>query len=136
MIQFSTMRSPDCVPPYSDGKVDWQWFQKAFVGTKIKPMDIDGVVERRGHFLMLESKGLGADIPKGQLLTLEAFHRLRVVTILFVWGKLGPTKYLLWREINSGGKRDSSPKDCNGEMLTGVVMKWRYWAEAHPIWFG
>ena len=38
-------------------------------------MDIDGVVERKGNFLVLETKNPNEKMPDGQIYTLQAFAR-------------------------------------------------------------
>jgi hypothetical protein len=55
-----------------DGVFDWDFLLPAFEGTKIQPMDFDAVVERRGHFLVFETKSGDVPIPEGQIYTLES----------------------------------------------------------------
>lgn len=55
-----------------DGVFDWDFLLPAFEGTRIKPMDIDCVVEKNGRFVGFETKSPGKEIPLGQRRTLEA----------------------------------------------------------------
>jgi hypothetical protein len=54
-----------------DGVFFWDFLKGAF-GPTIEPMDFDGVVERRGAFLVFETKAPGVTLPEGQRITLEA----------------------------------------------------------------
>jgi hypothetical protein len=50
----------------------WDWgFLNAALPGQIRPMDLDGIVEKNGQFLVLEGKPLGHDLPTGQKITLE-----------------------------------------------------------------
>lgn len=121
-------------PPWSDGKFDWSWVNKAFDDCKIKPMDFDGVIERFGNFLVIESKGPGVDIPYGQRLTLERFYGIGCATVLIVWGKLHPVKYQLWCANRfRDGRRQNGTSDCTPESLTSLIRDWRSYAETHRI---
>jgi hypothetical protein len=60
------------------GLRDYTWINTRLPGT-VGLMDIDGVLERKGHILMLETKPLHyKGLPLGQRLTLKAFVRLGV----------------------------------------------------------
>ncbi len=116
-----------------DGAVDWYWVNDAFEGSAISPMDIDGVIERHGNFLIIESKGHGVPVPKGQMITLERFYAFGCVTVLFVWGKNVPRHYRIWcatRFID--GLKHEEIYECTGESLTTLVRQWREHAEQTP----
>lgn len=74
-------------PAGFDGVFDWAWTDGCFGETKIKPMDIDGIVERHGRFLVFETKNPGVVIPKGQRITLRALVNTGVFTVMVIWGK-------------------------------------------------
>jgi len=61
-----------------------------FGTTKIEPMDFDGVVERFRHFLVFETKGIGKEIPKGQLITFEGLKNPKDFCVMKIWGKNKP----------------------------------------------
>ena len=46
--------------------------------------DIDGVIERNGYFLVLESKNSGERLPQGQKILLEQLSRLQKFTVIVV----------------------------------------------------
>ena len=54
---------------------DWGFLDECFPGTRIRVTDIDGLVERNGHFLLIEAKSPGKDIPTGQRIL---FDRLEI----------------------------------------------------------
>ena len=95
----STIRSPDAfrrAPPAGfDGVFDWSWTQGCFGNPRIEPMDFDGVVERRGQFLVFETKDKKS-LPPGQFYTLLSAHRLRCFTIMLIEGKQRPERGCIW----------------------------------------
>jgi len=58
-----------------------------FGNTRIEPTDVDGLVERNGHFLVLEAKKPGVKIKQGQLWTFNALRNTGLFTILILWGE-------------------------------------------------
>ena len=76
------LRSRDA---YRDAAWDWGILDGCF-GHKIKPSDLDGVVERKGHILIIEAKPKLDKLPLGQQIMLEAFSRKPGITVLIVWG--------------------------------------------------
>ena len=83
----------DATPANYDGLFDWDFLLPAFKKTKIQPMDIDAVIERKGHILMFETKNTGIPIPLGQKITLETFIKLgkEKITIFILYGKTPKT---------------------------------------------
>jgi hypothetical protein len=67
---------------------DWEFLNGALPG-KIRPMDIDGIVEKNGHFLVLEGKPVGQNIPYGQRLTLERLAAQDETSVLILYGEPG-----------------------------------------------
>lgn len=55
---------------FIDAIVDWAPLNDAFRGA-VRISDIDGIVERRGHFAIFEQKSEGAPIPMGQNILLD-----------------------------------------------------------------
>ena len=75
------------LPASFDGEFDWDFLFAAFYGTKIKPMDIDAVIERNGHFLIFETKAEGKGVDAGQRITLTRLWREGNKTIFLLMGK-------------------------------------------------
>lgn len=71
---------------YMQGVWDWAILDGCFGETRIKPTDIDGLIERNGKFLVLETKSVGADVPHGQMIT---FRRMvqQGWYVCIVWGE-------------------------------------------------
>lgn len=69
---------------------DWTFLNPCFEGTRIRVSDIDGIVERKGHFLWIEVKPERNDdtyeVPRGQRYMHEALQRTGCFTVVTVWG--------------------------------------------------
>lgn len=115
------------LPAGFDGEFDWDFLIPAFEPTKIQPMDIDGIVERNGHFLVFETKDEGKDIPVGQSITLNALHQLGVFTLFFLYGKNKQefTKFeIAWP--NTTEVLDIDLKDNPKAVILEYTKKWFY----------
>lgn len=84
------LHSPEnfhATPPAGfDGQFHWDYLNGAF-GNTIRPMDLDGVVERNGYFLVFETKDVGKNVDKGQQITLERLVETGRFEIVLIWGK-------------------------------------------------
>jgi len=74
MVIQHPKRFNEWLPASFDGVLAWDFLKPVLPG-RITPMDIDAVIERRGHVLLFESKDEGVPIKQGQLLTLETLLR-------------------------------------------------------------
>lgn len=81
---------------YTAALWDWGVFDGCF-GGKIAISDIDGLVERRGQFLLLEAKSPGSRIPDGQRYLHEALYRRGDFSLLYIWGKPGQPEWIHFR---------------------------------------
>lgn len=79
---------------------DWQEVDDCLPG-KICVSDIDGAVERKGHFLLFETKQPGARMPRGQRIMYSKFLQMNSFTLVELWGKKSNTKRL---RISRNGK--------------------------------
>jgi len=74
-----------------DGIFDWDWIteeiKKVSPSSKITPTDIDCVVERNGHYLIIETKNPGIIIPRGQEILLNNLIHAKDFTVIRLWGK-------------------------------------------------
>lgn len=110
-----------------DGVFDWSWTQGCFGGGRITPMDFDGVVERRGNFILFETKDLGVPVLPGQMYTLEAAHRLGCFTIFLIHGKTGPESAQVW--YPGSDKRHSFE---GVDAIKERVAAWYAYADKNP----
>lgn len=83
-------RFAQAAPAGFDGLFDWDFLKGAF-GPVIMPMDLDGVVERNGRFLVFETKDSGVKIPKGQEISLKALCATGLFTVFVIYGKTPKT---------------------------------------------
>ena len=72
---------------YMAGVWDWAILDGCFGDTRISPTDVDGLTERKGKFLLLETKQVGVKIPLGQQITFNALRNTGLFTIVIVWGE-------------------------------------------------
>lgn len=127
-----TIHDPDA---YMRGIWDWAILDGCFGTTRIKPTDLDGIVERNGNFLVLETKSPGASIPDGQKLMFKAFVKQgkfskNLNVIIVIWGENGnPEKLRVYSEKHPDGK------DENGDIniLRRYVSVWFDRANNHVI---
>lgn len=128
------IRNPDrfnqAKPAGFDGIFDWDWTRGCFGSTSIEPMDIDACVERRGQFLMFETKDAGVEVKEGQMITLRRFRGLGCVTLIFIVGKACPPELaVVWYP----GTHELDP-EVDVEHFTGIepirdfIKRWFAWA--------
>lgn len=110
-----------------DGVFDWSFTQGCFGGGRITPMDFDGVVERKGNFILFETKDLGVKVPAGQMYTLEAAHRLGCFTIFLIHGKAYPESAQVWYP---GSDRRHAVEGV--EAIKERIAAWYAYADKHP----
>lgn len=108
---------------------DWAIFDGCFGDTRVKPTDVDGLVERNGHFLLIETKGDSVGgLNRGQHITYKQAANLGRVTVLVLYGhRNNPTRMTV---IAPGGDV-TVYKDCTLEDVRAFVRRW--WAAANGI---
>jgi hypothetical protein len=110
---------------FFDGIWDWAMFDGCFGETRIKPTDLDGFVERKGKFLVLETKHKDTPIPEGQRITFESLVKTGYFSILVMWGdKNKPERALL---ITRKGEKEYNPVDI--DKCSKIVSAWFEYAE-------
>ena len=115
--QFVTINNPAL---FCANLWDWACLDGCFGNTRISPMDIDGIVERHGKFLFIETKAPGVLIPAGQLILLEQLAQKEDFTVLIVYGCPGnPTEIWYW-----DGKQPILVKSATIEDLRNIVKQW------------
>ncbi len=76
---------------------DWKILDGCFGNTRIRPTDIDGLVERKGKFLLIEAKSINKGIDSGQAILFDNLIKTKVFTVIIVWGNPNdPKKLLKW----------------------------------------
>jgi ribosomal protein L37AE/L43A len=117
-------------PAFVAALPDWAMLDGCFTG-RISPMDIDGIVERHGLFLMLEHKGRYADAKRGQDILFRGFVKLHVGNMVLLFGAEG--RDIFWIRRYSYGRIDEMP-DANLAQLRKCVSEWASYAESPRGW--
>jgi hypothetical protein len=83
-------------------------------------MDIDGIVEVNGKFIVLETKSKQIQyIPTGQLRTYDALRKTGLFTILFGFGDTNkPERYWLWT------KERKVKGECDLDSFKSIIRNW------------
>lgn len=118
-----TINNPEL---YLKGIWDWKFLDSCFGQTKIKITDIDGMVERNGFFLILETKMAGVSIPQGQKILFRNFSN-NGNHILVIWGHQSDSSHdLLW--IYPTGEKHYYGK--SKDFIQEIVKTWYGQADA------
>jgi hypothetical protein len=104
---------------YLKGVWDWSILDGCYTGN-CGITDIDGLTERKGRFLVLETKAPGVPLPLGQHYTFEAMRRLGAFTVLVVWGETDRPQEIQF--YTKHGVTDVLP--CTLAALRAVVSEW------------
>lgn len=121
------------LPALFDGEFDWDFLLPAWSGTRIQPMDIDAIIERRNHFLVFETKKPGKSIDMGQQITLTNLWRNGRVTVIFMSGKKPEeissyAMYGEWEKDKSAKVGDKKMTEADSFDVIFLVRKWFCWA--------
>lgn len=81
---------PTCGTPVKEtrglGLRDYRWLTPYLPG-RVAPSDLDLVLERNGHYLIMENKPAGASLSMGQRIMLKNLVRIpRSTEVWVVWG--------------------------------------------------
>lgn len=102
---------------------DWQVLDGCFGGGNIKPSDIDGMVERNGHFLYLETKGINVALKLGQKIAIENRVKDGISTCVVIWGNPGAPEHMqVFRPVFYAS--DEAPHACNLQDLRNFCQRW------------
>jgi len=71
---------------YMDSIWDWAILSSCFGRLKIAVSDIDGIIERHGQFLVIESKSMHAPIPVGQSIMFDHMTKMDNFKVVVIWG--------------------------------------------------
>ena len=134
------------LPAGFDGQFHWDFLFPAFrvpftdgngMSPAFQPMDIDSVVERKGHLIIFETKEPGKAIDKGQQITLQTIWR-KGATIVHLSGKspidiCGMAVYGE-REPDKTIPVGSKPLvPCDFTDVVFLMRQWMCWVNEDPI---
>ena len=118
-------------PAGFDGVFEWDFLIPAFqtVNPLITPMDFDCVVERKGHFLIFETKDFNVPIDRGQIISLESITHPKDCTVIVLRGKTAVEIYgwEVWR-FNPKGHVYKKWFDGTSTDLVKFCETWINWA--------
>jgi hypothetical protein len=123
-------------PAGYDGHFDWDFLKPAWGGTKIEPMDIDGMVERNGRFLKFETKNPLAEMPLGQEIALRRLVILGKgkIHLMVLYGKneksIEGMEEWFWKAGEDGkpGKFMVTKTPCDADYVVNRCTQWFHWA--------
>lgn len=108
-------------------KWSFAYFDRAFAGTKISFGDLDGIVEVRSNFCVMETKGTDVPVPTGQAVMFSRLHETGYFTILVLRGT-PPDNVVEWA-IWPGEFRRGTRED-----VYDFLCEWFAWAKDHRSW--
>ncbi len=91
--------------------------------TGVKISDIDGILERRGRFLIIEWKEPGAVMSAGQDILFKTLSREYSFMVLFIHGKAIDANLITDATLLLGG-REYGPIDMDLPRLQAVFREW------------
>jgi hypothetical protein len=105
---------------------DWTFLNACFVPTKIRVSDIEGIVERHGNFLWIETKYPGENIEEGQRIMHESALKTGRFTVLLIWGE--PNRPFSYRLLFANRRPEEGLVNREDE-IAAVVRRWFVWAD-------
>ena len=125
----------DILNPRSAGlAVNWYPFNQAFPGNG-RIGDVDGIIERNGHTLIIEVKTRGVRIPKGQKIMYESLRKQKN-SVIILWYEPSQEE-LNWIDLDKvtyaeftmfGGEWRHLTKGLTTEGLCTILRRW--WRKA------
>lgn len=100
---------------------DWDFLKDSFRG-KGRIGDIDGIIEKNGHLLILEWKSTGAPLPEGQEIMFTNATRKNLITVFVIWGNPTTTTAERIRIYQDG--EITREEEITNEILKGFCKYW------------
>lgn len=113
---------------FLDSYWDWTPYNSCFNGTNIRISDIDGIVERKGKFLLLETKKVNMsyeDIPTGQMIMFRELVKTGLFIIYIIFGKVNQPERLVVLSLDEKG--EIKRKDLELNLLYDLKHHISYW---------
>ncbi len=113
----------------------WDW--ACLAGTmpgKMTASDIDGIIERRGKFLVIETKSPGVPVPTGQRILLDALADNGAFTVIVVHGQPGKPEQLTVTTSVNGERVMREYNPATLETLRDIVKRWFAWVDKTANW--
>lgn len=117
-----TINNPEL---FEKGVWDWGFLDECFAPSRIKISDIDGISERNGQLLILETKAEGVQIKKGQEILFRQIVRAGN-HVLVIWGYQEAPKHDLLLMTPQG---DCHYRGVGKDVIQAIVRDWYRWAD-------
>ena len=131
---------------FNRGTVDWSVLKGTFMNDKIRPSDLDGMLEfGDGYVLMMEVKWTGTVIPgfiHNRFIRMSKSSRMKIIIL---WGDFGkeddgvsvyPYQFHTMRLYSNGKvKVDSEGREdrpIDNDKLKQFLRQFKRWAESNP----
>lgn len=105
---------------YNTNIWDWGFLDGCFGETRIRVTDIDGFVERKGKFLVIECKSHNSSIPTGQDIMFKKMTETGLFCVLIIWGDANKPEKCELRIKDKIYKYESS----DTAFIQQIVRKW------------
>lgn len=103
---------------------DWTPFNECFSPARLKIGDIDGIVERNGHFLIIETKRPNAQLSTGQDIMFSKLVKLPEFNVLIIYGEANmPVRYQWY---------GYPVKPANLDTIRRLIRRWFLYADSRP----
>lgn len=103
---------------YLEGLPDWEFLNKA-LPERIRMSDLDGIVEVRGHFLIIEYKRVGVGVPDGQAVVFNRLYDAYATILVIEHENHEPVFGYLWDP-----KIPPDPRPLDRGLLQDFVRDW------------
>lgn len=100
---------------------DWGFLDSCFGNTRIRVSDLDGMVERKNRHLVIEGKGPGVPVKKGQEILFASLVK-KGFAIIVIWGN--PDKV---EQMSVWYPNELAPcpiRAANNDDVKNVVRRW------------
>lgn len=109
---------------------DWAILDGCFGNTRIRPTDVDGMVERKGRCLFLEHKGRDASLTDGQAIAFVTLAK-QGNTVITYWAEGMDVSKIRVDDLRySGGLHMYESPEATLEKLRSLVSRWFAAADA------
>ena len=111
---------------YENSFWDWTPYNSCFGDTMIRISDVDGIVERKGKFLFLETKRPDELLTIGQRRLHDALRETGLFWVLVIRGERNtPINY----SLRIKGMPEEKKNVTGEDEIKKVVQKWFKWAD-------
>lgn len=107
---------------------DWGFLDDCFGSTGIRVSDLDGIVERNDWHLVLEGKGPGVPVKRGQRRMFASLVR-KGFTVVVIWGRPSTVEHMQVWYPHKAAPQPKTP--ANNDNVRDVVSRWFRWADAN-----